>query len=35
MKANLDTFRDSLLNLSEELGVKDPISGEALFEMRR
>ncbi|KSV62912.1 hypothetical protein N185_12555 [Sinorhizobium sp. GW3] len=35
MKANLDTFRDTLLELSQDLGVTDPISGEAIFEMAR
>ncbi|WP_440657548.1 antibiotic biosynthesis monooxygenase family protein [Ensifer adhaerens] len=35
MKANLDTFRDTLLELSQDLGVTDPISGEAIFEMTR
>ncbi|MGE6782845.1 antibiotic biosynthesis monooxygenase family protein [Ensifer adhaerens] len=35
MKANLDTFRDTLLELSQDLGGTDPISGEAIFEMAR
>ena len=35
MKANLDTFRDTLLELGQDLGVTDPISGEAIFEMAR
>ena len=33
MIASLDTFRDMLEDLGDGLGVTDPVSGEAVFEM--
>ena len=35
MKANLDVFRDTLEDQGPDLGVTDPISGEAIFERLR
>jgi hypothetical protein len=35
MIATLDGFRDMLDDLGGDLGVTDPVSGEAVFELRR
>lgn len=35
MIATLDRFRDMLDDLGSDLGVTDPVSGEAVFELRR
>ena len=35
MKANLNSFRDTLEDLGDGRGVTDPISGEAIFEKTR